>query len=74
MAENTATVQDVVDAKMAKDPKTVNRQINATVTVDEFDKLEGYAFGTRRTVSALVKHIVKSWIEDNADEIKSKSV
>lgn len=72
MAEKTTpTVQDVVDAKVTAAKK---KQVNASIPLDVYDALEGYAFGTRRKVSELIRDIVLEYAKTNAAEIESRGV
>lgn len=67
MAEknNTETVETV---------KVKNRQVNATVPEDVWNDLEGYAFGTRRKLSAVIRDVVLQFHADNKAEIDAKKV
>lgn len=38
------------------------------------DKLEGYAFATRRTRAGLIREIVMEWFKANQDEIEKRQV
>ena len=66
--------QKTTTATADEAPARRNKQINATVPTEVFDDLEGYAFGTRRKVSELVRDVVLDWHKSNKAEIDAKKV
>jgi hypothetical protein len=69
-----ATDQKQTQTQPAETAAPKNRQVNATIPGALFDDLEGYAFGTRRKMSELMKDIVTEWAAQNADEIAKRKV
>lgn len=56
------------------DVKVKNRQVNATIPEDVWSDLEGYAFGTRRKLSGVIRDIVLDFYEQNKGEIDARKV
>lgn len=65
MAENTKTT---------KSEKVAMRQVNARIPEDVFLDLEGYAYGTRRKPSDVMREAVLSYYDANKAEILAKKV
>ena len=66
MAENTT--------KTTKTEKVAMRQVNARIPEDVFLDLEGYAYGTRRKPSDVVRQAILDFYDSNKDEILAKKV
>ena len=68
MADQTKTTATAAETKVK------NRQVNATIPEDVWSDLEGYAFGTRRKLSAVIRDIVMDFYDKNKAEIDSRKV
>lgn len=50
------------------------RQVTTKVRADIADKLEGYAYGTRRRMSQIARDALEEYAENHAEEIKKRAV
>lgn len=55
-------------------PKKARRQVTTQVDADVYDQLEGYAFGTRRRLSQVVREAVNEYTENHQADIEKKAV
>lgn len=65
MADKTATAETTATKK---------RQVSATIPADMHSDLEGYAYGTRRKLNAVVAEAVAEYYEKHKPEIDAKKV
>lgn len=63
---------------MANETKTQKadqkKQVSAQISLEDFDKLEGYAYGTRRKISEVLKEAVSEYLVNHKTDIENKSV
>lgn len=53
---------------------TERRALTYSDTTEVFDKLESYAYGTRRPIVAIIREAVAEYLVNNADDIEQKGV
>lgn len=59
---------------MTKSDEAPKKQISTQVSAEDHSKLEGYAYGTRRRISTVLKEAVSEYLKNHEKDIKEKSV